>query len=337
MGRQIAIVTPVLDDWESFTRLVAEISSSFTGSGVDFHLFALDDGSTTPFDVNTIRLATDSCVVGIEVLHLAANLGHQRAIAVGLCAIADRAEIDAVIIMDSDGEDRPADIAALLAASHRNPSQIVFARRARRSESWRFRLFYRCYKFAFRILTGRTITFGNFSLLPLAAVRRLVHMPELWNHLAATIMRSRLPYTDVPTTRGKRYAGRSSMNVVALAIHGLSAMSVYTDVIFVRVLMAAGFVACLSLTGIIGVALVRFATDLAIPGWATIAGGDLMIVLSQTGIVMVATSLMMLAGRSNRPIVPIIDSGVFIASRETWRLGQSQQVRSKSPRAKAKR
>ena len=45
MGRHIAVVTPVLDDWESFATLVAEISSRFTGADVSFDVVALDDGS----------------------------------------------------------------------------------------------------------------------------------------------------------------------------------------------------------------------------------------------------------------------------------------------------
>ena len=38
MTKNIAIVTPVLDDWQSFAVLVAEISRQFTGSDVAFHL-----------------------------------------------------------------------------------------------------------------------------------------------------------------------------------------------------------------------------------------------------------------------------------------------------------
>jgi polyisoprenyl-phosphate glycosyltransferase len=321
MGRHIAVVTPVLDDWESFATLVAEISSRFTGADVSFDVVALDDGSTVPFDVNSIALPPDTCIASIEILHLAVNLGHQRAIAVGLCAVAERDHIDAVVVMDSDGEDRPIDIAALLAASHRQPNHVVFAHRAKRSEGGAFRLSYWIYRWVFRILTGRTISFGNFALLPMAAVRRLVHMPELWNNLAATILRSRLRYATVPTERGCRYAGRSTMGTVSLIVHGLSAMSVYTDMIFVRVLMAAALVAGLSVLGILGVTLTRFATDLAIPGWATTAVGDLLIILLQTAVIMVATSLMMLAGRSNRPIIPIVDCQLFIARRERRRYG----------------
>ncbi len=326
MGRHIAVVTPVLDDWQSFATLVTEISGQFSRADVAIEIVAIDDGSSLPFESDRIALPAETCITGIEVLRLAVNVGHQRAIAVGLCAIAEREHIDAIVVMDSDGEDRPDDLAALLAASLEQPGHIVFAQRAKRSEGPSFRFAYFLYRHAFRLLTGRTISFGNYVLIPTLLARRLVHMPELWNNLAATIMRSRLRYTKVPTERGRRYAGHSHMNPVALIVHGLSAMSVYTDMIFVRVLMAAVAVAGLSILGIAGVVITRFATDLAIPGWATTAVGDLLIILLQTLVVMVATSLMMLAGRSSRPIVPIVDCQHFIARRERLRFGRAQAM-----------
>ena len=42
-------------------------------------------------------------------------------------------------------------------------------------------------------------------------------------------MRSRLPYMAVPTVREKRACGRSKMNLSGLIVHGLSAMSGYSD------------------------------------------------------------------------------------------------------------
>ena len=320
MAKTIAIVTPVLDDWVSFAELMTEISDRFTGSDVVFHIWAVDDGSAAPFDAADIVLPAVSCVASIEIIRLAANLGHQRAIAIGLCAIADSSEIDAAVVMDSDGQDRPVDISALLAASARHPGYVVFAGRAQRAESRVFRLWYSVYKLLFHVLTGQAIDFGNYCLMPVAAVRRLVHMPELWNNLAASVMRSRLPYMSVPTVRGSRCAGRSRMNLVALMVHGLSALSVYTDKIFVRVLLAAGLVAGLAGLGIVGVAAIRLSTDLAIPGWATIAIGDLLIILLQILVIVIAASLTVLAGRSNRPIVPIVDCPCFVAGRQHHRL-----------------
>jgi glycosyltransferase involved in cell wall biosynthesis len=316
MSQQVAIVTPVFDDWDAFAALIVEIARRFDGGDIAFHVIAVDDGSSaTPGPAST-AIPANGCVAEVEVLRLALNLGHQRAIATGLCAVADRRDIDAVIVMDCDGEDRPEDIAALCDASRRDPGRIVLAHRSKRSESRGFRLGYAVYKLLFHALTGRVISFGNYALLPIKAVRRLVHMPELWNNLPAAIMRSRVPYITVPTERGKRYAGQSKMNLVSLVVHGLSAMSVYTDMIFVRTLIAAAVIAGLSMLGIIVVILIRFVTDLAVPGWATNVVGNLLIVLLQTVVIVIATSLMMLSGRSNRPIVPIIDAWSFVAERQ---------------------
>ncbi|HTV44558.1 MAG TPA: glycosyltransferase [Stellaceae bacterium] len=326
MADKIAIVMPVLDDWESFTALVHEISETFTGSDLDFHICAIDDGSTTPFDSATLDLTPGSCVGSIAIIRLAANLGHQRAIAIGLCAIAETGDADRVLVMDSDGQDRPADIATLLSMSRRQPRHVVFAARAERAEPRMFRFWYGLYRLLFHGLTGQAINFGNFCAMPMAAVRRLVHMPELWNHLAASVMRSRLPYTSVPTARGRRTSGRSRMNLVALIAHGFSAMSVYTDQIFIRVLLAAGLVAGLAGLAIAAAVTIRVATHLAIPGWATTAIGDLLIMLLETLVVMVASSLTMLARRSLRPILPIADCRCFVAGREEFRFGSRQAI-----------
>ena len=211
----------MLDDWACFVALVTEISSRYTGTDLIFHIYGADDGSIKSLDAGSIVLPLpDSCVAAVEILHLALNLGHQRAISVGSCAIADRTQLDAVLVMDSDGEDCPTDIAALLAASLRHPAHVVLARRAKRSKSPAFRLLYFVYRLVFQLLSGQAISFGNYTLIPMSAVQRLVHMPELWNNLAACILRSRLPYTTVPTVRGDRYTGRSRMNFVSLVLHG---------------------------------------------------------------------------------------------------------------------
>ena len=324
--RRITVLTPVLDDWACFASLVGDISAQYAGSNMEICICAVDDGSVASFDPAVASLLPpDGCVVGteipridIEILRLALNLGHQRAIAVGLCALADRDDVDAVVVMDSDGEDRPIDIATLLRASTEHPGHVILARRDQRSESRAFRLWYLLYKLMFHVLTGESLNFGNFSLLPVAAVRRLVRMPELWNNLAASIIRSRLRCTAVSTSRGSRYHGRSRMNLVALIVHGLSALSVHIDTIFVRVMLATVVVAIASVIGITAVVLIRFTTDLGVPGWATTAAGDLLIILLQTVVIVVATTLMMLAGRSSRPIIPIVDSPQYVVHRERY-------------------
>ena len=139
-----------------------------------------------------------------------------------------------------------------------HPGHVVLAHRAKRSETPVFRFWDFVYKLVFHLLSGQAIRFGYFSLIPMSAVQRLVDMPELWNNLAACILRSRLPYTAVPTARGTRYTGRSRMKFVSRVLHGLSVMSVHSDVIFVRALLVAAFVASVSIAGIAAVTITRF-------------------------------------------------------------------------------
>jgi hypothetical protein len=312
---RIAIVMPVLDDWISFSMVVKAIGHSLARTGHRFVVVAIDDGSAMHLSGDSTVLPEDGCVEAIEVLQLAINLGHQRAIAVGLVSVSQRDDIRTVVVMDSDGEDRPEDIAALLAAAEKHPEHVVLAQRTRRSEGIVFRTGYIVYKLMFRVLIGRTIDFGNFCLLPMSVVRRLVHMPDLWNNLAAAIMRSRLQRIAVPTVRGVRHAGRSHMNLPALVLHGLSAMSVYADQIFVRVLLGTALAAAISVLSALVVVVIRFGTSFGVPGWASTMIGDLFIILMQTIVIAVATTLMVLGNRSQRPIVPIADAPSFVVHR----------------------
>jgi hypothetical protein len=329
MACRFVVLTPVLDDWPSFTQLIGEIGRQYSADDAEFEVVAVDDGSSDPCDAATLpSLPQDSCIESVSVVRLALNLGHQRAIAVGLASLWQRTDIDGVIVMDSDGEDRPNDLAALIALWRTHPTHVILARRAERSEAAVFKMGYLAYRILFRALIGRGISFGNFCLLPTQAVRRLVHMPELWNNLPATIIRSRLRHRAVQTRRGTRYAGRSKMNLPSLVVHGLSAMSVYTDVIFVRVLLAASSICGLSVIAMIVVAFIRLATRLAVPGWATTVVGDLLIVLIQALILIIATTLMLLANRSTRQLVPVTDTAAFVADRQTLLRRQPARVAS---------
>ena len=314
---RVIVVTPILDDWDAFQRLVGALNTELAGETGRFELIAVDDGSNSPFDIRGLALPPGGAIRAVTMVRLALNLGHQRAIAVGLTEAAARDEVDAVLVMDGDGEDRPEDIPALLAQHRAAPGAVIFARRARRSEGPLFKAGVFAYRLLFRILARQSVDFGNFSLLPITAVQRLIHMAELWNNLPATVMRSRLPYRLVATRRGQRYAGQSKMNWIALVIHGLSAMSVYSDVIFVRLLFAAAALAVLALIGIVAAIVIRLATDLATPGWASTVVGVFMIVLVQLLAATVIAALALLGGRSRRPFVPKSDCGQFVASRES--------------------
>ncbi len=311
----IAILIPVFNDWASLEPLIQHIDAVVGDMQQPVCIVVVNDGST--IDPPALSFPGLHAVQCVRCVHLTTNQGHQRAIAIGLVALASENH-DAVIVMDSDGEDRPEDISLLLRQHRACPDHIIVARRAARSEGLTFVAFYAIYKALFWLLTGSEIRFGNFCLIPQRRLANLVYRPDLWNHLAATIRRSRLPLLEVPAPRGKRIAGRSSMNFTSLVLHGLSGVSVYLDLVAVRILLFSLLVAGLATLGIIAAVLVRYLTPLAIPGWATNVVGLLTIVILQSILFSAAVLFGVLNARSRRQIIPAIDASHFIESQEEW-------------------
>lgn len=138
--------------------------------------------------------------------------------------------------MDCDGEDKVSDIKNLIEMSQKT-NEIVVARRKSRSETTLFKVFYFFYKLIFRILTGRKINFGNFSILPSEYISSICNSSELWNNYPATLLKLKLPLKFLDVSRGKRYSGSSKMNLTSLIIHGLSAVSVFLEIIMIRTLL----------------------------------------------------------------------------------------------------
>ncbi|WP_018231888.1 glycosyltransferase [Thioalkalivibrio thiocyanodenitrificans] len=270
------IVTPVYEDRKAASRLFAELGS-LLGEGA--FVVAVDDGSVRePLEASDLE--------GIDglVLRLTRNMGHQRAIAIGLNYVADHLPgAERVVVMDADGEDIPASVGALLDMLGHGDADVVVAERRRRQESTGFRVFYQVYKWAFRMLTGRRIGFGNFMALRPAAVRRLAAMHELWVHVAACALRSGLRIAGCPTDRGRRYTGESRMSFSALVLHGARALRVFGETVLVRIGMAFILLAALSLLVGAGAILLKTA-GAAIPDWVPVALGVVALLFAQTAV-----------------------------------------------------
>jgi len=308
----VVVLLPVFDDWRALSMLLPQVAAHLAATTSTFGILIVDDCSTT----EPTHLPTEQTAAGaawVRVLRLRRNLGHQRAIAVGLSYIDEHLPCDAVIVMDADGEDRPEDLASLL---HRfqqeGGTKIVFAERRRRAEGLVFAVFYRCYQLLHRILTGGSVRVGNFSVVPRRQVSSLVVVSELWIHFAAAAVRSRQPRCMVPAQRGRRLDGRSHMGFVSLVVHGLSAISVYSDVVFTRLVMGASALAVAALAAMATVVGVRLLTTLAVPGWATFSVGLLLIVLLQSVMFVIALTVLMLGSRQHATAVPRRDYGYYI-------------------------
>ena len=323
---------PLRDDWTSAAELVRRLDEAVSSYPCLLDVVLVDDGSVQPCNPTDFQ-SHFRVVRTIQILRLRRNFGHQRAIAMGLVHVAQTATCEAVLVMDADGEDTPNGALQLIRAfSEMNHApSAIFAERGRRTGSFVFRVFYQVYRIVHFVLTGVSVRVGNFSILPSAYLSTLVVMSELWNHYVAAFFRSGLHFTTIPIPRGYRISGTSKMNFVTLAAHGMSAISVFGDVVGVRLLIGSMAGAVVAALGILAVASVWLFTDGAIPGWATYAAGTLAIILIQFITVAISFTFTVLSRRSNLGFVPLRDYALFVADvRNVYRGAEAGVERSAS-------
>jgi glycosyltransferase involved in cell wall biosynthesis len=300
---KLIVVTPVYEDVEASSQLFKALKAEFNQ---EIFVVAVDDGSVKqPLKIDSLKNAN---IEGV-ILKLIRNVGHQKAIAIGLAYVSDKINTDqVVVVMDSDGEDLPSTIPALLAPLKASEVDVVVAQRKSRVESLKFKLFYAIYKRFFSLMTGRAISFGNFMALKQNAVQRLVVMQELSIHVAGAVIASKLRTKTCAIHRGPRYAGHSKMNFVGLVLHGFKALMVFAEDVLVRVGIACGLIASISFVAAIS-AIVLKVIGFATPGWFSVVLGILMLMLLQTGALALMTLMLtgVIRGGSVTPLISYHD------------------------------
>ena len=309
---EVAIVMPVFNDWESAKILLENAEAIFKKDGRFTPKFiAVNDFSLNEAPADFV----DCCSYEVLILNLIKNVGHQRAIVLGLCYINDHNNCEYVVVIDADGEDKPEDIIVLLDTAIEQNGKIVFAKRSNRFEAIWFQIFYFFYKAVFKILTGKQINFGNFCAIPYKRLNNLIYVSELWNHFSVGIVRSKTPFATVPLSRGKRYKGKSKMNFINLVMHGLSAISVFTDVLAVRILLFSIILIVNALLAIFIVAGIRLFTDLAIPGWASSIILGMTIVIIQAFLISLFLVFSVLNYRTQQSFIPAYEYKKYIVDK----------------------
>ena len=286
MKQKIVIVIPVYEDNDSAEKLLSELKKIYNN---DVFIVAVDDGSVmNPFNINYL----DKLFLEGVVIKLKKNVGHQKAIAIGLQFVSNEIDwAEKIVVMDSDGEDNPQHIKELIDSCDAEDVDISVGSRRVRSETGQFILFYNIYKIIFKALSGKAITFGNFMCIKSDALKRIAIMPDLWTHLAACALSSKLRLNSCYLDRGKRYFGHSNSNFVGFALHGFKALMVYSEEVLVRVGIFCAFIALLAVTGGVIAVLLKF-LGVATPGWFSIVMGIFILVFLQTGTLTLMTLLL---------------------------------------------
>jgi len=268
---------PVYEDLDSLKILLGEIYSEY---GKQYDIIVVDDGSQ-------IHPLTRDCFLNlnlnVDLISLKRNVGHQEAICVGLnYFFMQKKTCDIAVVMDSDGEDAPKNIKYLVNSLQSSDHDVFVASRRKRSESWKFKFFYKIYKFGFSILTGKSIDFGNFFCIKRDALEKFLEYPEISIHLAGALIRSKLSIGFELLDRTPRYSGSSKMNFQNLVLHGFRAFMVFAEDSLVRVGTFCAALAFLTMFLAFTILVLKF-VGLSSPGWFSISLGILALVLIQTG------------------------------------------------------
>jgi hypothetical protein len=157
------------------------------------------------------------------------------------------------------------------------------------------------------------VQIGTFSVVPEAMLSGLVLLPALWKHYAAAVIHAGLAVQTVPTDRAPRLAGTSRMSFTGLAMHGLTALSVFADRIGVRLLVTMATLTVLLTGALSALAILQLLAIVAVPSAVFVAGILAMMCVFQTGLA--ALMFVFTTERGGEPLAaPLHDYSLFVAT-----------------------
>ena len=261
---KVFFLLPIYNDQNSLNEIIRKIKVNFENKNYELKFLIINDGSSSSV-YSQINNKADTILIDLK-----SNQGNQKAIHTGMMhLIKEKYEFDYLIVMDSDGEDDPDHVEKLLEESKIREGEIIFASRLNRHESIVFKFFYVLYKIIFKILTGKKISFGNFSCIPKNLLKSLTSLPMIDCHYPSAIIKSKILFSTVPLDKGKRFDGKSSMNLINFILHAMKSLSVFYEQIIARFLIFTfiGMIFCIFT--IIIVFIYKFSTPLILAGWST--------------------------------------------------------------------
>ena len=228
---KIKILIPNYNDWQSVFKLLENIDLVIAGLEEEVSVLIVNDASTEQRPEISLNLNN---LKSIQVINMKENRGHARCNAAGLKYINEREDVDYVIPMDGDGEDRPEEIRPLIEKAKEYPDTVITANRIKRSEGLLFKFCYLIHKYLTFVFTGQSIKFGNYTCLTKSAVDKMSKEAATWSSFSGSLSKTVKDRRSVPSIRGSRYFGPSKMSFIDLLKHSLSIVAVYKFTVLIR-------------------------------------------------------------------------------------------------------
>ncbi len=303
---KIAIILPCFNENRTVTKFLDELVFSIKNLPCEFLVILVDDCSTD----ETLELLSayqlNQSNVTIKILTLQYNLGHQGAIYQGLL-YAETTAATNIIVMDADGEDDPEAISQLLDLRYEN--NIVNVARRKRRESLFFVILYHIYKVLFKLITGKTMNYGNYCMIDRKTLSSVLDTSFI--HLGARLSKMRLRSSTIPFDRRKRIDGHSKMSLNNLIFYAFQSLMEYAENLLMMFLKIFAVTSLTSVTIIIYVVYEKLFTDNAIIGWAsTIISNFINASLICLGFFVMGLLLLNLGSRQKIPLRKVIHQEV---------------------------
>lgn len=208
-SKTITIVVPFLNEKDNLPVLLERVQGVFATREDNWELLLVDDGSTDGSAEWALEQAQQNSHV--RVLRLSRNFGHQLAITAGL----DRADGDAVVVMDADLQDPPETIGPMI-DKWREGFEVVYAiRRSRAGETWLKKFLAAGFYRVFRRLAKVNVPMdaGDFRLVDRVVVDAVKEMRELHRFMRGLTCWVGFRQSSVEYDRAARFAGETKYPV----------------------------------------------------------------------------------------------------------------------------
>jgi hypothetical protein len=240
MENRIWIIAPCFYDVPSFLELKKHAQSVLGAAYPKADIINVLVDDTGGQDTAIGALAREERLVIVQPPF---NLGHQGALVFALRRLSTFFnDDDLVITIDSDGEDNPADLPALLAPLLTAPDNLTLvslAQRTKRKRSGIFNTMYFFFRIFFVTLTGKVVHNGNFMAYRGWFAKNVLFHPFFDYCYSSAVLALSKSITFIPLARENRYFGESKMTLISLISHGFRMLLPFSDRIAVRGVVAS--------------------------------------------------------------------------------------------------
>lgn len=265
----LSVVIPIYNEEANIGELHRRLSALLAPMALSggYEMIFVNDGSRDASLPQLMRLA-ELDAAHVRYLSFSRNFGHQIAVTAGL----DRAEGEAVVIIDADLQDPPELIPALYAKLHEGYEVVYAKRRSRQGESAAKKL---TAKLFYRVLRAMThveipVDTGDFRIMSRKVVLALRQMPEQNKFLRGQISWIGYRQTFLEYDRAERAGGVTGYTYSKMLRFALDGITAFSDVPLKAATIGGFFVSGLAFFVILYTLYERFVVRQYQPGWASL-------------------------------------------------------------------